>query len=322
MECAGLDDVARTITLKGFDPAGEPEIRLLHDGTLYVVFNFMPPSFCDKNNLGGFDNFDRQLEEAVGVPVVWEDRELLCIAKSEPDTIARLQRFIQDYRKTHTKPEPSWGKALVRQRIFDSLVSVVSTSGFRLKKSESAFVRKIPEGKQTISISLIDYSPKFLLATPVCIRLDTVESIFNMFSGSPPKYHAITVTSITQLEYFTSGRRKEYAIANEAELSNVQAKLSTVVTEKIIPLLNEVQDCLALDKLLNAESNLEPNVRRIPFDSSHHPAGAMSAVIVAHLAKNPDFEQIVSGFQQEMSLFDSSDDRFNRLVQYLRDLKA
>jgi hypothetical protein len=33
----------RTITLSGFDPKGEPSIRILADGRLRVVFEFMPP---------------------------------------------------------------------------------------------------------------------------------------------------------------------------------------------------------------------------------------------------------------------------------------
>lgn len=40
-----MDEVIRTIPLSGFDPAGEPEIRVMSDGSLLVVFNFMPPSF-------------------------------------------------------------------------------------------------------------------------------------------------------------------------------------------------------------------------------------------------------------------------------------
>lgn len=317
-----MDDVVRTITLKGFDPSGEPEIRLLQNGTMYVVFNFMPPSFRDESNSGSFDNFDCQLEEAVGVPVVWEDRELFYIERPETDTIDRLRRFIQDYRMSPGKAEPSWGKPLVRQQINNYSASAIAASGFRLKKSAGVFVRKIPGGRQTICISLVDYNPKFILATPVCIRLDAVESIFNLFSGCLPKYHAMTETTITQLEYFTSGRLRKYEVENETELANALADLSAAMTEKIIPLLNELQDCCALEKLVSAQSKLQPQIRRVQFDSTQHPSGAMHAVILAHLAENPDFEQIVSRFQQELNLPGNSDHEFNRLVQYLRYHKA
>jgi hypothetical protein len=31
------------MTVTGFDSAGEPELRVGDDGTLEIVFNFMPP---------------------------------------------------------------------------------------------------------------------------------------------------------------------------------------------------------------------------------------------------------------------------------------
>jgi hypothetical protein len=38
-----MDEVVRTITLTGFEPEGEPQVRVMDDGSLLVVFNFMPP---------------------------------------------------------------------------------------------------------------------------------------------------------------------------------------------------------------------------------------------------------------------------------------
>jgi hypothetical protein len=92
-------DVARTIKLSGFDSRGDPEIRVLTDGTLYVVFNFMPPSdFEDRDDLGPYRDFDAQMSAAVGVPVTWEDREFFHVDSPQADTIDRLMAFISTYR--------------------------------------------------------------------------------------------------------------------------------------------------------------------------------------------------------------------------------
>src|SRR5436309_11858472 len=77
--------VLRTIPVTGFDPDGEPEIRVMSDGTLFIVFNFMPPSFAE-NDEKGFVDFDKQLEKALGVPVHWEDREFFLIRNPANDT--------------------------------------------------------------------------------------------------------------------------------------------------------------------------------------------------------------------------------------------
>jgi hypothetical protein len=94
-----MDEVVQTIKLAGFDPKGEPVIRVMGDGSLLIVFNFMPPSFVPEDQgLGAFADFDKQLERAAGVPVVWDDREVFVVQQPKPDTVERLRKFIEGYR--------------------------------------------------------------------------------------------------------------------------------------------------------------------------------------------------------------------------------
>jgi hypothetical protein len=95
-----MGEIQQEIQLSGFDPAGEPEIRLMAEGSLYVVFNFMPPSYVpDEQGLGPFEDFDRQLERAAGVPVEWEDREFFLIRQPKADTVERIRKFIEGYQR-------------------------------------------------------------------------------------------------------------------------------------------------------------------------------------------------------------------------------
>jgi hypothetical protein len=89
--------VLKKISISGFDPKGEPQIRVMSDGTLFVLFNFMPPSFADGDEKR-FDDFDKQLERAIGVPVVWEDRELFLILQPQEGTIEKVRGFLESYR--------------------------------------------------------------------------------------------------------------------------------------------------------------------------------------------------------------------------------
>ena len=94
-----MDEVRQEIALSGFDPKGEPVIRIMADGSLYVVFEFMPPSHVpDEEGLGPFADFDRQLERATGVSVVWEDREVFAILQPRSDTVGRIREFVGRYR--------------------------------------------------------------------------------------------------------------------------------------------------------------------------------------------------------------------------------
>ena len=96
-----MDEPVEVIPLAGFDPDGEPEVRVIRDGTLYVVFNFMPPSWAE-DDPDPFDDFDRQLSRAVGIPVVWEDREFFRIDRPAADTIGRIRSFLEAYPRTES----------------------------------------------------------------------------------------------------------------------------------------------------------------------------------------------------------------------------
>ena len=71
------DEVMHTIELVGFEPRGEPVIRVTRDGSLHLVFNLMPPSFVpDEQGLGVFSDFDKQLAHATETSVIWEQGKL------------------------------------------------------------------------------------------------------------------------------------------------------------------------------------------------------------------------------------------------------
>jgi hypothetical protein len=84
------------IPLVGFDPEGEPEVRVMNDGTLCIVFNFMPPSWAEDES-ERFDNFDQQLATAIGVPVVWDDREFFRVPGPVADTVERIRIFLETF---------------------------------------------------------------------------------------------------------------------------------------------------------------------------------------------------------------------------------
>ncbi len=49
--------------------------------------------------MGQFEDFDKQLERAAGVDVDWEDRELFLIRKPALDTVDKVRRFVEGYRR-------------------------------------------------------------------------------------------------------------------------------------------------------------------------------------------------------------------------------
>ncbi len=90
---------AQTIPIHGFDEAGEPEIRVMADGSLVIAFQFMPPMRDTDDGVQDprFERFDKVLAEALEIPVEWDDRELFLIASPEADTVARATAFLERF---------------------------------------------------------------------------------------------------------------------------------------------------------------------------------------------------------------------------------
>jgi len=91
-------ETIQKIQLSGFDELGEPVIQVMTDRSIHLQFEFMPPSDIDENGMEFFDDFDVQLANAIGLPVIWDDRERFIIENPQPDTIDKIRHFIENYR--------------------------------------------------------------------------------------------------------------------------------------------------------------------------------------------------------------------------------
>ena len=59
----------------------------------------MPPSWMpevEAEEMAGCKNFDSVLEQVIGTPVHWDDRESILIENPLPDTISRIQQVLID----------------------------------------------------------------------------------------------------------------------------------------------------------------------------------------------------------------------------------
>ena len=99
IETGACKDVAATVTVPGFEPAAEPVIRQMRDGSLLLIFNCLPPitSDDDPSRRLDMDGFGGQLGEAAGVPLIWDDREVFVIPRPNAATVGRLCSFLLNY---------------------------------------------------------------------------------------------------------------------------------------------------------------------------------------------------------------------------------
>ncbi len=95
-----MEEGVEEYPLTGFDPSGEPMVRRTATGRLWLCVQFVPPLWFPEEEwtgpvgLGPWADFDKRLADAIGVPVVWEDREWFRIDQPRPDTVQAIQRFL------------------------------------------------------------------------------------------------------------------------------------------------------------------------------------------------------------------------------------
>ena len=94
------DDGSTTVEIDSFDPDGRAWLTQEEDGSLSIAFEFMPPlseRAEPPDHLGRFRHFDREMADAIGADVFWEDREVFRIKSPAPDTTQRLREFARTY---------------------------------------------------------------------------------------------------------------------------------------------------------------------------------------------------------------------------------
>ncbi|MGH7174038.1 MAG: hypothetical protein ACRELG_27515, partial [Gemmataceae bacterium] len=111
VELGVCGNVRNTMTLAGFDPGVEPILREMCDGSLLLVFGFLPPLMAesDPSNAQRFniDTFGDALEKAACLPVIWDDREVFVIKRPEASTLERIRQFLANFWR---KPDKPWWK--------------------------------------------------------------------------------------------------------------------------------------------------------------------------------------------------------------------
>lgn len=221
----------------------------------------------------------------------------------------------------------TWTKSEVRRLIVQALAPAVANAGFRFRTGAGAFVRSIPGGRQELGLSLVDYSPLYEFSFALCVRLEAVQALVNRFSGSPPRYHNNTLTTITQLEFLglpaEPGRGVVYRVDSESKLLELLPRIVKMIQDRVLPFFEEYRDIQAVNRGLNPKNTVPrrdvtfPPDRRA-FDATNQPYRSMTALVVAHLARDPRVPDLVEVYRAQLREASQPDrEKFEQLVAHL-----
>lgn len=205
-----------------------------------------------------------------------------------------------------------WVKTEVRNTLRDAINPVVAPLGFRYRARDPAFVRKTEEGRQELTIAIRDYNPVFEFSFSLCSRIDAVQAIMNRFTGSPPRYHDMTLTSITQLEFLglhaRPGKGVIYSVKSAEELAATISDIIAVIKDRVLPFFNEYRRVEDINRGLNPVG--AEHVRELiwppdrgQFDATNQPYRSMAGVAVAHFASDPRIQELIAAYRSQIREF-------------------
>jgi len=202
-------------------------------------------------------------------------------------------------------------KQNVLRAIRSQLKHLLMPLGFKACKDGEGFDRKIEGGKQHFGIALCRNGLRFEFAPVTSMRLDIVENISNLFSGTPEDLRSGTMTMVVLPDILT-GVERMYPATTQDEIAASVDEVERLLIETVIPFLDAHQDLKSIDRAMNKNG----------LDTSFHPWRAVHSLIVAHLAGNPRFDELVSRYRDEM-LNEPPQERakYDEVVNYLRGMR-
>jgi hypothetical protein len=203
-------------------------------------------------------------------------------------------------------------KREARELVYRAVGNMLASTDFRLERSNEGYVRTISEGKQKIGVPFYDFSPRFEFSLVMSMRLDEVEDITWRFAGTVPEDRSETVTAIVQIAYFAPEIPKRFGVWSERDIDGAASILAPIVRERVIPFFDGCKDTQSLDRVLHHSAR--------QLDTSYHPYRGMSAITVARLAGNPEFDILVSKYLAEMTSLPAEDRR--KFISLAENLKS
>jgi hypothetical protein len=189
----------------------------------------------------------------------------------------------------------------------------------QIDKYTEGFVRDGAGIRQSIIIPMWDHAPAFQFSLTMCMRVEAVEAISNLFSGVRPEYQANSDTCVINLPAIVP-HLDRLTVYDVVTIQQAVDQLALYITNDILPFLDSHRDVKSLDRLMN-QGRLPEQVWGMEGWGSWVLWYAMSAIILARSAENPEFDQLVERYRNQIRDFDDDDkERYEKLVEHLRSL--
>lgn len=210
----------------------------------------------------------------------------------------------------------------IKDELDRRLGEILVPAGYTFEKLDNdveGFVRRADGVRQMVFAALWDRTTAFEFAIGLGIRVEAVEAITKLFSGVLPEYQSSSDTCVINLKAILP-QFDRFTVSDEATIGQAIDHLAPSIANYIFPFLDTHRDVASLDRLMN-QSKTPQQVWGMEGWGTWMLWYALSAITLARLAKNPEFEKLVELYRHQIRDFDDDDrERYEKLVKHLRSL--
>jgi hypothetical protein len=187
--------------------------------------------------------------------------------------------------------EGQMNKSRIYERLCRELAAVFLPHGFERRDRE--FFRAKDEVTQTVVVPLVTYGTEFHWSLTFGIRVESVQAIYELFAPVLPEYRSRTKTCSFNLDDIASGVSGWIVVPDTSLIRQSVAQVAPILAQDIFPLLDAHQDLPSIDNLMNGAS-------KGLFSHAAEPYHSMEAIIVAHLARNPQLIELIAEYRKTL----------------------
>jgi hypothetical protein len=194
----------------------------------------------------------------------------------------------------------------VSKKIINGIKEPISELGFNLNKSKREFKRKKGDCEQIFQLLFYKEGGSILIRPVVRIKIKSIEDVYHKVSKKKAEYNDATTTLGNNLgeiiKYYETGRdnlseymNMRYLIEDKKDIEILKKVIPERFHDYALPYFDSNCSIKSVDQLLNTTP------REMSIHNGLYPIRACIGLIAARLNNNPDFNEIVKIYEEELA---------------------
>lgn len=193
----------------------------------------------------------------------------------------------------------------VKNQLIQGIEKSVITEGFLFNKKDDGFEKNIQGGIVTFYFLHTKWTDEINFQLWWAVRIDRIVDIFNMVAEKDKEYFHLSCVLSNNLgpliDYIDNGNEfsradpKKYTILKEEDVETVINEALADIRKYILPYFEQNISIEKIDQILNRYP------RELIVHNFLYPNKSMMGLIAAKLTKNPNYDQLISIYDEELA---------------------